>query len=86
MEFRIDHHFKDNQDLVLQVSENQTAEELSDNRKGIAIFITALMRTMNTLPEYENGNNMLTTIKLVSSLSDAADLYVMYTRAMQHKQ
>ena len=86
MDFRFDHFFKDNQDIILQVSENQTAEQLAENRRGVGIYITALMRTVNSMSATCEGNEMMVTIKIITSLAEASDLYVMYTRALQHKR
>ena len=67
----------------MQVVANQTIEELESNRRNVAGYITALVRTMNSLNENVQGNDMMTIVKIVHSLSDAVSFYAMYTRAMQ---
>jgi hypothetical protein len=59
---------------------------LTENRRGVGIYITTLMRTVNSMSEGCEGNEMMIRIKIVTSLAEASDLYVMYTRAMQHKR
>ena len=86
MDSNMDHHFQSNQDLVLQISENQTMQELEANRRAVAQYITALLRTINCTSEDVNGNQIQTVIKMISSLQDSCDVYKTYTRAMQHKR
>jgi hypothetical protein len=56
MDINMDHHFQTNQDLVLQISENQTMQELETNRRVVAQYITTLLRTINCTSEDINGN------------------------------
>ena len=85
MDYRNANNFEQNEDLVMQVVANQTIEELESNRRNVAGYITALVRTMNSLNENVQGNDMMTIVKIVHSLSDAVSFYAMYTRAMQLK-
>ena len=56
MDINMDHHFQSNEDLVLQISENQTMQELESNRRNVAQYITTLLRTINSTIEDVNGN------------------------------
>ena len=85
MDCRSTNNFEQNEDLVMQVVANQTIEELESNRRNVAGYLTALVRTMNSLNENVQGNDMMTIVKIVHGLSDAVSFYAMYTRAMQLK-
>ena len=56
MDINMDHHFQSNQDLVLQISENQSMQELETNRRVVAQYINTLLRTINSTGEDVNGN------------------------------
>ena len=56
---------------------------METNRKVVAEFLTTLMKTIFSMSNEASGNEIMIMIKLIQSLNDAADLYLLYTRAMQ---
>ena len=56
MEFGVPNNFKNNSDLVMQVARNQTMQQMTENRKNIALFITSLISTVNSMTETVQGD------------------------------
>ena len=81
----MNYNMKGNAEVVRGISTQLSIEELTQHRKAVAAYILALHQIIQNLPENDYEPTMLTAVKVIESLSQAADYYMVYTKAMQIK-
>ena len=78
----MNYNLKGNSEVVRGISEKLTIDELMHHRKAVAAYIHAVQQIISNLPENDYEPTMLVAVKLIESMSQAADHYMVYTTAM----
>ena len=78
----MNYNLKGNSEVVRGISEKLTIDELMHHRKSVAAYIHAVQQIISNLPENDYEPTMLVAVKLIESMSQAADHYMVYTTAM----